>query len=152
MRAPPPLSPRLPLPLPSTHPPTADVPRPSRSPHSAGTTRDFTADARAVFTLGAASGGGCSQLAGTATAARTISAISGATCTSATVHARVPSLSTELVGSTTVPVVTFQSLQLAALPYPSFAGSADVALTSLRRLGCTAAYQHAQLRALARLR
>ena len=60
----------------------------------------------------------------------------GAACSQVVVVASVPALAPGLNGSATVPLVRFAALQLQALPYPSFAGSSGVQVSSLGRIYC----------------
>ena len=67
------------------------------------------------------------------------------------VVASVPSVAPGLEGTASVPLVNFSALELSALPFPQFTGSESTSMSVLRRLACTDQFQHARLRASARL-
>ncbi|KAK3284692.1 hypothetical protein CYMTET_7674 [Cymbomonas tetramitiformis] len=106
-----------------------------------GTTRDMSADSRTNLTV--LSG---SHLASLEAASHTLSSASGATG-----HGSVEVLATfvdyaaavDLSARVQVTLVQLDGLQLAARPYPAFAGSADVATTVLRQVHCSGQYQRA---------
>ncbi|KAK3263099.1 hypothetical protein CYMTET_28078, partial [Cymbomonas tetramitiformis] len=106
-----------------------------------GTTRDMSADSRTNLTV--LSGSHLATLGG---AGYTLSSASGATG-----HGGVEVLATfvdyaaavDLSARVQVTLVQLDGLQLAARPYPAFAGSADVATTVLRQVHCSGQYQRA---------
>ena len=109
-----------------------------------GTTRDFTDDARVSTQV-------TTQIACGTVEGTTLTVGAGVPCDLLAVQVTVPALGASLRDTTSVAVVRLDALQASAVPYPSFVGSTGIALTSMGRLDCIAAYQHAQLRVLAML-
>ena len=114
--------------------------------YSDGATQDFSSDSRLNVSLVTASAA-CASLHGLAQ----IMVGAGAGCTSLEVLVTVPSLSSSLNATLTVPVVTLQTLVLSTTPYPSYSGSGSHTNLPLYKLDCTSYYQHATASLVAQL-
>ncbi|KAG8459670.1 hypothetical protein KFE25_003122 [Diacronema lutheri] len=115
-----------------------------------GTSVDFSTDSRVNFTLAHADGSSaCASLTGNVLTVNAGAVASGTCPSSLTVLVRI-----DVYGgaqSVTVPLVSFERLDVSALPFPSYAGAAT--RSSLSRISCLAApaYQRASLVASATL-